>query len=479
MATLVPSLERFRDPLAKAGQSHVLRFAHELPSVEQEALAVQLAGVDLSGLAALIDQYVLHPKPAATGRSIEPAPYFPVNHRDAKRPWDREKYRSNGEHLVRAGKVAAFVVAGGQGSRLGFEGPKGCFPAGAVTGKPLFQIFAEQILRASRVYGRVVPWYIMTSPLNHAATESFFREHDFFGLNSADVMFFQQGVMPSLDIRTGAMLMASKSELATNPDGHGGSITALHRSGALADMKRRGVEHLSYFQVDNPHVRIIDPAFIGLHATAPESSGEVSSKMLAKASAAEKVGVFCLVDGRLDMIEYSDMPSELANATHADGSLKFNAGNPAIHLFSVAFMERLSSGDAALPYHRAEKKVACIDPQTGEAITPEKNNAVKLEKFVFDALPRAERSLVLETDRVEEFAPIKNATGADSVESSRVLQTQRAARWIEAAGGRVPRTASGEPECVLEISPLTAAGPDDLRDIARGLKIEPGAKVVI
>jgi UDP-N-acetylglucosamine/UDP-N-acetylgalactosamine diphosphorylase len=478
--TMIPALARWERPLADAGQSHVLRFAGELSEAQQASLAAQIEGIDLPGLAKLIKKYVLQPEAAASGRRIEPAPYFPLNHRSASRPWDREKYRSNGEAIISAGKLAAFVVAGGQGSRLGFEGPKGCFPAGAISNKPLFQIFAEQILRAGRKYGRRIPWYIMTSPLNHAATEAFFKTHRYFGLDAADVMFFQQGVMPSLDIKIGALLMTSKGEIATNPDGHGGSITALHKSGAIADMKRRGIEQISYFQVDNPHVRIVDPTFVGLHATASESSGEVSSKMLAKSSAAEKVGVFCLVDGRLDMIEYSDMPAELSGATNADGSLKFNAGNPAIHLLSVAFVERLvSDGAFELPYHRAEKKVPCIDPVTGAAVTPTSNNGVKLEKFVFDALPRAEKSLVLETDRVEEFAPIKNASGVDSVESSRVLQTLRATRWIEAAGGKVPRNAAGEPDCVIEISPLAAAGSEDLAEIARGLEIKPGAKVAI
>lgn len=474
----MPTLEDFRSRLQQVGQEHLLNFASSLTAEQKAALAAQIAAIDLEKLPALIQKYVLKPEPAAISRKIEPTPFYPYDPASKSRPWDKAKYAAAGQALLRAGKVAAFVVAGGQGSRLGFEGPKGCYPAGAVTNKPLFQLFAEQLVAAERAFGKPVPWYVMTSPLNHAATEAFFKQHNFFGLSPANVMFFQQGVMPSIDIKTGKLLLAAKHEIATNPDGHGGSITALQKSGALADMKRRGVEHLSYFQVDNPHVKICDPVFLGLHAAAPDSSAEMSSKMLAKVSAAEKVGVFCLVDGRLDMIEYSDLPADLASATNPDGSIKFIAGNPAIHILSVKFIDKLTSNASfELPYHRAEKKIPCIDPKTGEAINPAANNGVKLEKFVFDALCRAEKSLVYETDRVEEFAPIKNATGADSVESSKKLQTLRAARWLEAAGVKIPKTPTGEPDCVIELSPLTALFPEDLKQKAGSISIRAGDRV--
>ena len=178
----------------------------------------------------------------------------------------------------------------------------------------------------------------MTSPLNHAATTQFFDAHQHFGLRHDQVMFFQQGVLPSLDIRDGRMVLAAKHEVATNPDGHGGSIRALHASGALADMRRRGVEHLSYFQVDNPLVRVLDPVFLGLHASAPDSSGDMSSKMVAKTEPGEKVGVFCLADGRTEVMEYSDMPAELQNARNQGGALTYNAGNIAVHALSVNFI---------------------------------------------------------------------------------------------------------------------------------------------
>lgn len=466
--------------LEAAGQSHLLRFYESLAPGARERLVERISAIDLEAVPALVRDYVLNKPRVEVPENVEPAPYYPHDGRSGGRVWDRAQYRSAGEALLRAGKVAAFTVAGGQGTRLGFEGPKGCYPAGAVTGKPLFAIFAEGLLAAERKYGRPVPWYIMTSPLNHDQTVSYFEQNQYLGLRREDVMFFRQGVMPSFEMGTGRILLAERDEPATNPDGHGGSIKALYVSGAVADMRRRGVEHISYFQVDNPLVRVVDPVFLGLHATAPDSSGEMSSKMVPKTGPEEKVGVFCSIGGRTHVVEYSDLPAELSRARKADGSLRFIAGSIAVHVMSVEFVERLNTQEAfTLPYHRAEKKVPYIDLDSGQKIDPDLPNAVKLERFVFDALPLCRASVVYETDRLEEFAPIKNATGVDSVESSRRLQTERAARWLEAHGVEIPRTPSGEADCVLEISPLTAVEAADLsgRDLPR--RIERGARVAL
>jgi UDP-N-acetylglucosamine/UDP-N-acetylgalactosamine diphosphorylase len=208
---------------------------------------------------------------------------------------------------------------------------------------------------------------------------------------------------------------------------------------------------------------VLDPVFIGLHATAKDSSGEMSGKMLPKAEPKEKVGVFCRSGDRTMVVEYSDLPDELAEATNDDGSLRFLSGSPAMHMLGVAFVEKVAGDPAfALPYHRAVKKVAHVDLETGDRVEPAEPNAVKLERFVFDAIPLAERSIILETDRVEEFAPVKNKEGTDSIVTSKQLQTERAARWLEASGVAVPRTADGACDCVIEISPLTATCADDL-----------------
>lgn len=484
MSQVRPDVDSLRRRLVAVGQEHLLAFHDRLSENQRESLLAQIAGLEIESLPDLVGRYVKSKPAFSLPSDVMPAEYYPFDHASGRRPWDKARYSAIGRDLITAGKVAAFVVAGGQGSRLGYEGPKGCYPAGAVSGRPLFGMFADQIRATGLRYGRVVPWYIMTSPLNHGATIAFFRENGYFGLAESDVMFFPQGVMPSLDIDTGKVLMSSPHEVATNPDGHGGSIGAICRSGALADMKRRGVEHLSYFQVDNPTVKAIDPVFVGLHAGAADSSGQMSSKMVAKAYPEEKVGVFCSIGGRTEVVEYSDLPMALQRERLPDGTLRFIAGSIAIHVMAVSFIERLGTDPSfSLPYHRAEKKVPCIDPRTGEPVQTDGANGVKLERFVFDALSRCgsgdgKGSIVYETDRVEEFAPIKNASGADSPESSRALQTERAARWLEKAGVRVPRRADGKPDCVLEITASTALDADDLSGRTLG-EIRPGASLVL
>jgi UDP-N-acetylglucosamine/UDP-N-acetylgalactosamine diphosphorylase len=478
-------VSKFADPalvhrLEAVGQQHLLRFYDQLGPQSRERLVRQIQGLDLEALPRLVQDYVKHKPTAKLPPDLEPAPYYPNDPSSRIRRWDRAGYKAAGEKLLRAGKVAAFTVAGGQGSRLGFEGPKGCYPGGAVSQKPLFTIFAEGLRAARARFGAPVPWYIMTSPLNHDATVSFFEQNEYLGLEHDLVMFFPQGVMPSFDISTGRVLLAGKDEPATNPDGHGGSLRALHASGALDDMRRRGVEHISYFQVDNPIVRVVDPVFLGLHATAPDSSAEMSSKMIPKTGPDEKVGVFCATGERVEVIEYSDLPRELATQRGPGGGLRFLAGSIAVHALSVEFVSRLSTDPGfSLPYHRAEKKVPCVDVDSGEMVNPPSPNAVKLERFVFDALPLCRASIVYETDRIEEFAPIKNATGVDSVESSRRIQTLRAARWLEAHGVTIPKDAAGEPDCVLEISPLTACESDDLDHRPLPQSIRRGAELAL
>ncbi len=471
--------EALRRQLAAVGQEHLLTYWKRLDDQHRSLLERQLAAIDWKRIPALVAEYVLKKPHLASEGGIEPVRCYRADGSN----WDRASYKAKGAELIGTGRVAAFTVAGGQGTRLGYDGPKGCFPGAAVSNKPLFACLAEWIAAAQSRYCRdthcPIPWYIMTSPLNHAATVRFFKENGYFGLKKHDVMFFSQGVMPSFDMATGKVLLDQTHLPAVSPDGHGGSIKALAESGALADMARRGVEHLSYTQIDNPLVRVIDPAFIGLHAFAPDSSGEMSSKMCPKAGPDEKVGVICRVGGKTAVVEYSDMPAELSSAVGSDGRLRFEAGNIAVHVIGVKFLQKLALGGAdggiALPYHRAEKMVPFIDLATGQRVEPQKNNAVKLELFVFDALPLAEKSIVLETERVEEFAPIKNAEGADSPESCRRIQTRRAAKWLAAVGkgNLVPVRPDGEPDCTIEVSPLHAIEAEDLRaktikPIARG-----------
>ncbi len=468
------SPDQISQQLESIGQGHLARHAEALDAEARGAFYEQLAALDLGEISRLIESNTTSHTPETVPSDLRPADVISLG------DGSREPAKHTGEALIRAGKAACFTVAGGQGSRLGYDGPKGCFPTSCATGKPLFRIFAEGILGTQRRHDVTIPWYIMTSPLNHDATVAFFEQHEHFGLDPAAVRFFPQGVMPSFDKDSGKLLLAQPGVLATNPDGHGGSFKALRVSGALDDMKQRGVEHLSYFQVDNPHARPVDPVFLGLHASSPDSSGQFSSKMVAKAVWNEKVGVFCVGDGKTQVIEYSDLPEDLAKQTDASGALAFNAGSVAIHAIGVGFIDKVTGDDAfALPFHRAIKKVPFVDPETGQRHEPSEPNAIKLERFVFDGIPIAERSIVVETDRLEEFAPVKNATGTDSIESSRALQTERSARWLEANGVPVPRRENGSVDAVIEISPLTAQDADELGEHDLPDAIDPGSTVTL
>ena len=342
--------------LGKHHQQHLLAFYDQLDPHQQNALLDQIRELDFTAIPGWIEQYVRNGAPLSVPTDLEAAPYYPVGPDARLADW-YEKARRRGEELLGSGKVAAFVVAGGQGTRLGFDGPKGNFPISPIRKKTLFRLFAETIAATAAKYGAAIPWYVMTSPQNHQATLDIFESEGYYGLNRADVCFFQQGTLPMFDL-SGKILLAHQGAIATGPDGHGGSLKALHVSGALKDLKHRGIEYLSYWQIDNPLVKILDPLFIGLHDL---DGAEMSSKTLIKAHPLEKVGNFCVVDGRINVIEYSDLSDEHAHRKNPDGTLIFELGSIAIHILSRSFVERLNAHGFALPLHRAVKKVPYID----------------------------------------------------------------------------------------------------------------------
>lgn len=452
----------------QAGQGHVFRFWPELSAAEQAQLAAQATEIDLAEIARLTDTLVRSNTGAAVDLTdLEPAPYVPLpQHGGDAAEW-AEACRL-GEEALRAGRVAAFVVAGGQGTRLGYDGPKGTFKVTPVLQKSLFQVFAEKILAAGRRYGKPLHWFIMTSHANHAATEAFFRENGFFGLAAERVHFFRQGRMPAVDFE-GKIILETKSSIAMSPDGHGGSLRALDRSGALEIMRREGIDVLSYFQVDNPLVRCVDPTFIGFHLRA---GAEMSSKMIPKAYPEEKVGHFCRQRGKLLVVEYSDLPMERQREVDGNGRLRFLAGSVAIHIFSRGFIERMAGGAEALPFHRADKKIPCIDA-AGTPVKPAKANGVKFEMFVFDALPFAKNAVTIEAPRGDDFSPVKNAEGVDSPQTCRDDQLRQFARWLRAAGATVPTDTTGLPPFALEVSPLFGDDEPSFRAAWTTLKTKP------
>jgi len=464
--TTVPAKHELHGLLSQYGQAHLLRFWDELDDAGRGELASQLAAIDWAWLDGWVRENVLGAAGAAPPEDVKPAPYYPLRPETPEQEALYEKARRRGAELLRQGRIAGFTVAGGQGTRLGYDAPKGMFPISPVRRKPLFQLFAESIARAQEKYGATIPWYVMTSPLNDAATREFLEENDRFGLAAADVRCFPQGTFPAVGL-DGKVLLGAKGSLALSPNGHGGCLLAMRDSGALADMAARGVRHVSYWQVDNPLVRKFDPLFLGLHDVL---DSEMSNRSLTKTGPFEKLGNYCIVNGKTTIIEYSDpRMADLAEQVDEQGRLRFRAGSPAIHILRREFVERLTEGGLRLPVHRADKKAPCVG-EDGRPVDPASPNAVKLETFIFDALPLASRVLILEGDREEQFAPVKNPTGVDSVESCRELMAARAARWLENAGVTVPRRADGSPACTIELSPRRFLDPEDVAAAASGLR---------
>ncbi len=429
------TLEQARQVLARNGQAHVLRFWSRLDKASRSALLQQIADVDFGDVARM--QKMLAGKADAAKVTPRPAPVV---------KWTRQTFAeayAAGEALLRKGRVAALLVAGGQGSRLGYEGPKGAYAIGPVSGASLFYFHARRILRLTRVYGRPVPFYIMTSEVNDVATRACFEANGYFGLDPADVIFFRQGVWPALDA-DGRLILEAPGRIFVSPDGHGGTLTALAKNGCLDDMSARGIRSVFYFQVDNPLVEIADPAFVGLQAL---RRADMALKLCLKNSPTEKMGAVArLGNGRYGLIEYSELtPAQAA---------RFKYGSPAIHVFALGFLKRESRKE--LPLHVAHKKISYV-AEDGLLVKPSAPNGYKFEKFIFDVLPDARTVVNLAFDRAEEFSPVKNAEGHDSPATCRRDLQAKWRRWLAAAGVSMPESLP------LEIDPAYALNAGDLR----------------
>ena len=471
-----PSYEELRPLAAEHGQDHLFQYWGELDASQRRVLLEDVALIDFPSVSRLAGEAPPGVAPELDITKIKAPVVYPADSGARLQSLYDEALRK-GESLLAANKVAATVVAGGQGTRLGFEGPKGTVPISPVKGKTLFRLFAESIRATCVRYGCRLPWYVMTSAATDEPTRRYFQDNDCLGLDRSEVRFFQQGVMPALD-QQGRILLSEKHRVALSPNGHGGTLVAMRDAGVLDDLRRRGIETLSYFQVDNPLVSPADPLFIGLHKLA---EAQVSSIAVPKADDLEKVGNFVQIDGKLHVIEYSDLPDDLARARNPDGSRMLDAGNVAIHLFCPSFVEQLTRGGKLhLPWHVANKKVPCVDLETGCVVQPDKPNARKFEMFIFDAIPLADRSIVLEQPRAQCFSPIKNTKGIDSMETARRDMILRAMSWLEQAGATCPRTDTGEPAAKVEISPLRALDAGQLKErLTTSPAIDPGDELYL
>lgn len=376
---------------------------------------------------------------------------------------DERSLSQQGRDLLGGSRVAVLTVAGGQGSRLGFDRPKGMYPIGPVTDRSLFQIFAEQIAALRRDFEAEIPWLVMTSDATHDETEAYFRANSWFSLPPDSVHFFRQGSLPAVEASTGRILVSPDGGVSLSPDGHGGVVAALSRSGLLDRLEQSGISDIFYHQVDNPAVRLCAPVVLGAHA---DRGADVTTCVVRKVSPDERMGVVVESGGRCRIVEYSELTPEQSARTDNEGRWIFQAGNTAIHVFSVAFLRTLSAGAGALPLHTARKKVAYRDTD-GSTVVPESPNAFKFERFIFDALPIAERSLVVEVDRAEWFAPVKNAEGSDSPETSRAALSRLGRAWLEAVGRALPA------DSLVEISPLHGLTRSDFIARIRSGDVDP------
>jgi UDP-N-acetylglucosamine/UDP-N-acetylgalactosamine diphosphorylase len=448
--------------LKAAGQDHLIRHAAKLSGQDLSRFESQLQAIDFDQLSRLFHGKESPIDWAAVAARAKSPPAILLH--DPKPKFTSANARQHGEYALKSGEVAMILVAGGQGTRLGFDQPKGMFSIGPVSGRTLFQIIVDRLIAVGKRYGNAIPLAIMTSDATHEATIKYFRENKNLGLAEDQLFFFQQGLMPALDAETGKVLLTGPGQIALSPDGHGGMLAAFAKSGLLARFAKEGIRQIYYGQIDNPLLGVCDPEFLGYHLLA---ESEMTTQVVRKTDPAERVGVLAQVDGKMSVIEYSDLPTSAAAERDASGALKFWAGSIAVHAMQIDFLERTAANAESLPFHRALKKVPYAD-ENGKEVASEKPNALKFERFIFDLLPVAKNAIVVEGKREECFGPVKNADGAasDTPATARALMIARHRQMLIEAGAKVADDA------VVEIHPAFALDAEELRD-----KLAPGTKI--
>ncbi len=454
------TLGELQERLRHYHQEHLLAYWPRLAPDQQSRLFEQLQAINLELVAELFQ------KKSADGQkdwaalaaraTAPPAIRLPRSQPGSESEvplYPAAQAQRVGEEMLTSGKVGVVLVAGGQATRLGYDQPKGVYPIGPISQASLFQILIEMLLATRQRYGAKIPLFLMTSPATDEPTHRYLEQQSRFGLAEEDLFIFCQGTMPAVDRGTGGILLAAPDQVALSPDGHGGVLEALARAGLFEEMRQRGIEELFYLQVDNPLARLCEPAFLGYHLL---SGAQVSTKVIAKTSPTEKLGNLAMIDGRMSVIEYSDLPDEHADRRNEAGEPIFWAGNLAVHVFNRDFLVSLAEGDHQLEFHQALKKVPYVN-QGGQRIEPTEPNAIKFERFIFDVLPQAETAIVVEADRQGEYAGVKNATGANSPESVRAQMAAEHRKWLREAGLNVAD------DVTVEVSPLYALDPHQLR----------------
>lgn len=400
-------LTQATEKLTTCGQTHLLKWFDSLTEREQEALLAQIGELDLS----LLDVFAeFRGSGEAQRGTLAPLgaltiPEIAVN---------QAKFDAAGLDAIRQGKVGAVLLAGGMGTRLGSDKPKGMYNIGVNRTLYIFECLINNLLEVVDRAGAYVPLFIMTSEKNDEDTRAFFKEMNYFGYNAEYVHFFIQEMAPAVD-ENGNILLEEKGRIAASPNGNGGWFSSMIGAGLLPFLKKEGIEWLNVFAVDNVLQRIADPAFVGATILSGATSG---SKVVRKAEPQEKIGVLCLEDGTPSIVEYYEMTKEMITSREPDGTLSYNYGVILNYLFRLDHLERIAG--SSMPIHVVNKKVPYID-ENGELIKPEEPNAYKFETLVLDMIHMQEQCLSFEVDRQREFAPVKNAEGVDSVETAREL----------------------------------------------------------
>lgn len=448
-----------KNKYTQAGQDQVFTFWDSLSSSDQASLFQQLSGFDPAHINDITDRALNPPKASDEPDRLEPLPDSALASILDSEKKNIDSWYDSGLDLIAANKVGVVLMAGGQGTRLGSSAPKGCFDIGLPSHKSLFQIQAERIRKVQELAAKrsgadktsvVVPWYVMTSGPTRGPTEAFFKEHNYFGLKEENVLIFEQGVLPCIS-NDGKILLETKGKVAVAPDGNGGIYQALILSGVVDDMRKRGIQHIHAYCVDNCLVKVADPVFIGFSASL---NVDIATKVVRKRNATESVGLILSKNGKPDVVEYSEI--DKATAEEEDpkqpGVLRFRAANIVNHYYSFSFLESIPQWAHKLPHHVARKKIPNTDLSTGETVKPEKPNGIKLEQFVFDVFPMLplEKFACMEVRREDEFSPLKNArgTGEDDPDTSKRDIMSQGQRWVEGAGATV------EADGGVEVSPL-------------------------
>ena len=401
------NIEEIRHTLKKYNQEHLLNFYDNMEESKQNKLLEQIENIDFELIKSLYDK-------TKDGIKNEDAEIEPIDFMDKyKLNEDYKYYEQIGEKAIRAGKLAVVTMAGGQGTRLGHNGPKGTYDIGLDSHKSLFELLFDYIKEQNIKYNVQIPWFIMTSKENNEATVKFFKDNKYFGYEK-NIFFFIQGQLPMIDTE-GKILIGEDYLIKEAADGHGGVYESLVKSGMVEKMKQLGVEWVFIGGVDNCLVKMVDPVLMGI---AIDKGVTAAGKSVVKANPHEKVGAFCKKNGKPSVVEYSEITDEMAEATDENGELLYGESHILCNLFNISAIERM--GSEPLPYHSAFKKATYID-KDGNKVVPTSPNAYKFEAFLFDAFGEVDDMAILRVKREEEFAPVKNATGVDSPETAREL----------------------------------------------------------